>query len=218
MTVEEFLSWLAVTDLAKRDRYETREMLSSFLNQLPDDPEYDELADTLERHAEDPKFIPDHLAGLYERFRHLLPEPPSPLEAVEDELDEIAQELEPESLQTDRLLQFEEILRGLDENPSAARERRLRERLAALENQFCGIWNDYLKLQVAEAEVTAESVAGHRCLKDAFNLWFQAFQQANQLELDEAWESACEGNRLLLTVSTWSDGIRQEHSAEIARG
>ena len=218
MTVDEFFSWLAVADLPHLDRHQTREMLLELLDNIPPKAKYDELHDVLEDLVEDPNFMPDQLSEMRGRFAYLLPEAQSPLETVEDDIDEIAQGLEEEAYETDRLMRFERILKGLDDQPDERAEKRLQTQLDSLEAEFRGIWNDYLKLSVAPSEVTAESVGGHRFLEDAFNMWFQAFEFAHELELDEAWESACEGNRLLLAVSMWSDEIRTEATAEIAHG
>lgn len=218
MTVDEFFSWLAVADLPHRDRHETREMLLELLDNIPSKAKYDELHDVLEELVENPDFVPDQLSDMRLRFAHLLPEAQSPLETVEDDIDEIAQRLDEEAYETDRLRRFEKILKGLDDEPDERAEKRLQDQLHSLEAEFRGIWSDYLKLNVDASEITAESVGGHRFLEDAFNMWFQAFELAHELELDEAWESACEGNRLLLAVSMWSDEIRTEATAEIANG
>ena len=218
MDVEEFLSWLALTDLSGHERGATRDMLERVFQALPEKKRYDDLAEALEQHLEDPDFQPEKLAELRDRFSHLLPQSLTPLEMVEEGLEQVAGSLDEEAYGSDRLDRFEAILRGLDSEPDEARGLRLEGRLTALEAEFRAIWTDYSAIEVEEGEVTAESVAGHRYLEDAFASWFQAFAQSREGDLDEAWESACEGNRLLLAVSTWSDGLRDQPSANMGEG
>lgn len=218
MTVEEFLSWLTLTDLSSHDREATRAMLERVLRGLPEKECYDELAETIEQHLDDPDFQPERLAELHQRFSHLLPRAQTPLEMVEAGLEQVADRLEEEAYESDRLARFETLLRELDADPAEPDRVRSEQRLSALEAEFRAIWTDYAALPVREEEVTAESVTGHRYLEDAFASWFQAFAQAREGELDEAWESACEGNRLLLAVSTWSDSLREQPSANMGEG
>ena len=218
MTIGEFFSWLAVTDLSQGDPEVTREILGEVLANLPEGKRYDPLADCLEGFVEDPQFAPQQLAKFPQLFAHLLPKPQSALDVVEDELDQIALELDPDACETDRLVRFERILKGLDSDPDELSRRRLQNQLSSLEGEFRAVWEDYLKTRVTPSEVTAESVGGHRFLEDGFTMWFQACTQAGSLELDEAWESACEGNRLFMAVSNWSDQLRDENTAEIAHG
>lgn len=216
MTIDEFFSWLAVTDFQERDSSDIRKMLDSVLDQLPEKEKYDDLADVLEELVAKPDFSPEDLDGLRERFIHLLPEAQRPLDQVQDDLELIAQGLDEASYETDRLQRFEKLLQGLenasDENALASLAAQMRE----LEGEFRSIWSDYQTIPVSPSEVTAESVGGHRFLTAAFDMWFQAFQQARANEFESAWGSASEGNRLLLTVSTWSDQLRSETTAEIA--
>lgn len=218
MDVEEFLSWLALTDLSAHQSKPTREMLERLFPAIPNSSQYDELASAVEGFLEDPDFHPEQLSQLRERFAHLLPRAQTPLEMVEDGLERMAEGLDEEAYESDRLVRFEAILRGLDSEPDEARAGRLLQRLDALEGEFRAIWADYSAMDIQEAEVTAESVAGHRYLEEAFQSWFQALAQARDGELDEAWESATEGNRLLLAVSTWSDSLRDQPSANMGEG
>lgn len=216
MRLGEFFSWLAIADLTEQDTSAVKAMLEEVLEELPDCQRFDSLADALEEHLENPYFAPSQLNSLLTRFSNLAPSEASPELTVEESIETIASGLTEAQLDSEKLRLFEEVLHGLEEDATEGRRRALQLSLAELESHFRTVWNDYRSIPLTPEEVTAEAVAGHCMLEEAFELWFAALDHAAHNEYELAWEEACSGNRLLVAVSCWSDGLRPITSATIA--
>lgn len=213
MRLGEFFSWLSTADLTEQDAGAVKAMLEEVIDQLPDCKRFDALAEALEEHLEDPYFAPSQLNSLLNRFSNLAPRELPAEETIEESIDSIASNLSAEQLDSEKLRLFEEVLHGLQQESSQGRRHALELELAELEAHFRTIWNDYRSIPLTPGEVTAEAVAGHRLLENAFGLWFSALNHAADSDYDKAWEEACSGNRLLIAVSCWSDGLGSISSA-----
>ncbi|MCA9778700.1 MAG: hypothetical protein KC800_18355 [Candidatus Eremiobacteraeota bacterium] len=80
---------------------------------------------------------------------------------------------------------------------------RLEQALAELDQLLVSAWEPYAGMSVTEEEVTAETVVGHRLLKEGFDQWFKALDEAELAAgqegcFEQALSLAEEGNRLLV--------------------
>lgn len=215
MEIPELLSWLSYTDLSTQPEHQVLQLLHSVLEAYPEEREVcrvsDELlADLEELLGEDqPDLTP--LSQWPTRYGDLLKPRETSLEAVEKQIEALAENLEPEQFATVRLTRLERILNQAEEEWTPELESELQE----VEAQVRQAWSDYSKTEVKPDEVSAESVGGHRFLEEGFQNWFEAFELTRRGEFDEAWEAANEGNRLMMAVSIWSDSLRVQPFANL---
>lgn len=69
--------------------------------------------------------------------------------------------------------------------------------------QFMGVWQDYeSNTPVFDEEITQESILGHKFLKEGLAFWLEALQELQSVspDLDQVWEKAENGQRLLVAV------------------
>jgi hypothetical protein len=128
--------------------------------------------------------------------------------ALERKVREVAQQLEGLDWQVGAFCVLQEALQAHhSQGPDA-----LFAVVQELDELLLSAWEPYRETTVTEAEVTAETVVGHRVLKDGFDCWFQALDEV-ELAVSEShgFENALalaeEGNRLLVAVQQ-TDSLR----------
>ena len=209
MQLRDFHHWLNLADRAQQDRGEVLTLLAEVLDALPDEPDYDALAETLEGMLVDAHFVSSHLERLQAPLAALLAGGPSPVERVLDELQQFAEGLGPDKIRSQRFSRFERMLEALEDPSRSPPELyTVRAALEELKSEFRGLWQEYREMKLEPGETTAEAVAGHQFLKEAFQLWLQAFVHVEANDLTHAREAAWEANRQLAAVSHWSDELR----------
>lgn len=209
MQLRDFHHWLSLTDRSQHDRGQVLELLEEVLEALPDEPGYDALAELLEEMLDDAQFACSHLERLREPLAALLAGGPTPVERVLDELQQFADQLAPDQIRSQRFSRFERMLEALEDPSRTAPELfTVRAQLEELKTQFRGLWQEYREMKLEPGETTAEAVAGHQFLKEAFQLWLEAFVHVQANDFARAREVAWEANRQLAAVSHWSDELR----------
>lgn len=204
MPLQTLLAYLRATPLDQVDPTETRLLVRSLLNDLPQPvpPDLLELAHRLER-IEDAMSTgsdaTEDLAALLRSFD--APEAASPGEQLEQWVREVAAGLSQEEWYTETYASVEAAVAEFQEGNPGPLERVLQEVASRLESA----WEPYYHAPVAAEEVTAETVVGHRILLEGVQGWFDALEclrlaAAGEFPWDEALAQAEAANRLLVAV------------------
>ena len=204
----QFFSWLAVANLAEQDPEIVKAMLLNVLKELPGCKRFGSLAEAIEDYLDDPYFSPSQLNSLLSRFSHFAPQLKARGDDLESTVKAMAAQLPEHELKSEKLLAFQEVLRGLKHATTQGQRQAMELELAKLESHFRTLWSDYQSIPLSPQEVTPEAIVGHSILEEAFGHWFSALHHASNSRLDKAWESAWEGNRLLTAVSCWTAEFR----------
>jgi hypothetical protein len=120
-------------------------------------------------------------------------------------LRELATSLAYEDWHTELYAAFEEALRS-DELDGLITQTRGRIEEA---------WESYCQTPVTDEEVTAQTVVGHRILREGFETWHEALDEAEAADgsVDQALALAQAGNRLLIAVQVQAQRVEQMASS-----
>lgn len=217
MSFRSLIQWLQVTDLDLAHHEQALAMVEAALEDL-DEQEDEDSFEALRT------LVPiyngllkgslpaDGLREYGERHLEVLREGGEPYGVLlERELRQMAQDLaEPEW----RTSSYEKIAWGIDEFLEG-RPEPLAQAVAELEAVMEEAWEPYYHTPVADSEVTAESVVGHRILMDGIQGWIDALTATRSAAYGEAtWEDAVQAaeqaNRLLVAVQKFSERIERE--------
>lgn len=204
MSLQSLLAYLRDTPLDGVDPTETRLLVRSLLNDLPQPvpPDLLELAHRLER-VEDAMSTggdaTEDLAALLSSFD--APQAVSPGEQLEQWVRQVAAGLSRDEWYTETYASVESAVAEYREGNRELLERVLQEVASRLE----GAWEPYYHAPVAADEVTAETVVGHRILLEGVQGWFDALEAlrlaaAGEVSWDDALAQAEAANRLLVAV------------------
>jgi hypothetical protein len=83
------------------------------------------------------------------------------------------------------------------------------EVLETLRGRFMRVWEYYLKTPVSEAEVTEETVVGHRLLQEGLEGWLHALDQLEASAFGRGLQAAESANRLLVAAQLLSRAVTE---------
>jgi len=122
-------------------------------------------------------------------------------ERLQTELQATAAALSSESWEQGAYRRFQELLH--DEQAACEFAELQLQHLTQLES-------DYLESPIQPREASAESAAGHRCLRLGLDYWFEAMNDyLNGADPDEVLEKAEWGSRYLLAVQVFEARVRE---------
>lgn len=199
--MDSLLAWLRITDLENAEPAVALDLVSSALDEIEDDhPAYAWLV-ALETELESDSLPLRRLQRFCERFS----EPQRPADAcqqLEQEYRKLAEDLTAKEWKTSRLRRIFAWLEGEDED------------LEDLRRSILATWEEYQSISIAESEVTAETVVGHRLLLDGLEGWLEALDLLESAESDEQQQEALGvavyANRLLVAVQRLHQQVESE--------
>ncbi len=206
--MSELLLFLLVSDLrdySDNDLYELLEILLGF--PLPEpDALVEELREAVLDQLEADALDRETMAAWPEEFEQLLPPPMSGYAESKQSFEQLLEETpeDGEDEENDRLAALRLCLDLLDEGSDWKQRAQAARRLGALEEQLCGLRDDYMSRPVILEECSPASVVAHRQLLEGFETWQRAFRSTHEGQLDAAFDHGLQASRRMRAVSDWS--------------
>ena len=204
------IAWLHVTVLEDAEPMQVRPLVSAALHSLlEDDPRFSDL-----KACEDQLWegvVPvEALRQLVEDWQEYEPLQDTPEGVLlEQEFRRLAQELPTKDWVTDAYRGALEAVNAYEDGQDDAIEQWTLTMTGRLE----AAWSSYSSATLTEAEITAETVVGHRLLKEGIQGWYDAQEMLVEavdqgLDFDDGLACAEEASRLLVVVQRLASRVK----------